>query len=152
VASTSNSNLGPSGTVTFKNGATTLTSNATCNPVGFDAVNNIGASCTASFTTALSALYPPASPGPGTPSVPVILTVLLAIALLLFLLLLRSMPLSRRRAYASAGLLCFALLAAGIAGCSSSGGGGGRTLTISASYTGDSNYAASSGSTSITVH
>lgn len=156
VATTSNSSLGPSGTVQFKNGGTNLSASATCTPAGFDLVNNIGASCTAKLTTTLSALYPPALRGPRTPSIPVILALLLAIALLLFLRLLRNIPVPRRRAYAYGGFVCFVLLAAGIAGCSGTGGGGGggggKTLTISASYTGDSNYAASSGSTSIAAH
>jgi subtilase family serine protease len=157
VSSTSNSSAGPSGTVQFKNGSTNLSTPATCTPVGFDAVKNVGAHCTATLTTALSALYPPASPGPRTPYVPVIPTVLLAFSMLLFLLLLRAMPAAKRRAYACACLFCLALLAAGIAGCG--GGGSGppppppnRTLTISATYSGDTNYAASSGSTTITVH
>ncbi|GAC1617115.1 MAG: hypothetical protein NVS9B13_03450 [Candidatus Acidiferrum sp.] len=160
VSSASNSNLGPSGTVQFKNGSTNLSGAVTCTPAGFAIVNNIpiGANCTATLTTALSALYPPASPGPRTPYVPVIPTLLAVLSLILFPLLMRWMPTPKRRAYASAGLLGFVLLAAGIAGCSSTsssgggGGGGGKTLTVSAAYTGDSNYAASSGSTTVTVH
>jgi hypothetical protein len=64
------------------------------------------------------------------------------------------MPRARRRGYAYAGLVFFALAAAGIAGC---GGGGGsstppvKTATISAKFAGDSNYTASSGATTITV-
>jgi subtilase family serine protease len=159
VSSTSNSSAGPSGTVQFKNGSTNLSAPVTCTPVGFAVVNNVAiyAHCSAALTTALSALYPPASPGPGTPYVPVIPTVLLAFSMLLFLLLLRTVPAAKRRAYACAGLFCFALLAAGIAGC---GGGGGSspppppntTRTISATYSGDADYAGSSGSTTITVH
>jgi hypothetical protein len=63
------------------------------------------------------------------------------------------MPEKRRRTYAYAGFLAFALLAAGIAGCGGGGGGGGggHTATIKASYVGDTNYAASSGTTTITV-
>jgi hypothetical protein len=149
VSSASNSNLGPSGTVQFKNGTTNLSAPANCIPAG---AGTVGASCTATLTTTLSMLYPPELPAPRTPSIPVILALLLAIALLLFLRLLRNTPVSRRRVYAYAGLFCFALLVAGIAGCGGGGGGGGKTLTISASYAGDSNYAASSGSTGITVH
>jgi hypothetical protein len=83
---------------------------------------------------------------------PVLPLVVALLSLLLFALGWRWMPDNRRRAYAYAGLLAFALLAVGIAGCgSSSGGGGGRTVTIDASYAGDTNYTASSGTTTITV-
>jgi len=58
-----------------------------------------------------------------------------------------------RLGYAAAGLLLFAWLAAGIAGCSGrGGGGGGRTDSITAVYGGDANYTGStSPSTAITV-
>ncbi len=63
----------------------------------------------------------------------------------------RWMPEKRRRTYAYAGFLAFALLAVAIAGCGGGGGGSGKTVTIKASYVGDTNYAASSGTTKITV-
>jgi len=54
--------------------------------------------------------------------------------------------------YAYAGFVAFALLAVTIAGCGGGGGGGGgHTATIKANYTGDTNYAASSGSATITI-
>jgi len=62
-----------------------------------------------------------------------------------------------RLGYAAAGLLLFAWLAAGIAGCSGSGssgggGGGGRTDSITAVYGGDANYTGStSPATAITL-
>jgi hypothetical protein len=60
-----------------------------------------------------------------------------------------------RLGYAAAGLLLFAWLAAGMAGCSgsgSSGGGGGRTDSITAVYGGDANYTGStSPATAITL-
>jgi len=61
---------------------------------------------------------------------------------------------TRQRAFAYAGLLVFALLVAGVAGCgggSSSRPSGSKTVTINASYSGDANYTASSGTTTITV-
>jgi hypothetical protein len=61
------------------------------------------------------------------------------------------MPEKRRRTYAYAGFVAFALLAVTIAGCGGGGGGGGHNVTIKASYVGDTNYAASSGTTNITV-
>jgi hypothetical protein len=63
----------------------------------------------------------------------------------------RWMPEKRRRTYTYAGFVVFALLAVTIAGCGGGGGGGGHTVTIKANYVGDTNYAASSGSTTITV-
>jgi ABC-type glycerol-3-phosphate transport system substrate-binding protein len=51
-------------------------------------------------------------------------------------------------------LVVFALVAAGIAGC---GGGGssktpqGKTVTITAKFSGDSNYTASSNTTTVTI-
>jgi hypothetical protein len=53
-------------------------------------------------------------------------------------------------------LAFFLLAAAAIAGCgggsSTSSGGGGSSRSISAKYSGDTNYAGSTGSTTITVH
>ncbi|HXM97918.1 MAG TPA: Ig-like domain repeat protein [Candidatus Dormibacteraeota bacterium] len=152
VSSSSNSSAGPSGTVQFTNGTANLSAPVTCTPVGFSGTT--GAHCTATLTTALSALYPPASPGrgPGTPALPLIATVTMVLVMLaLWILLGRGAE--HRRAYAYATVICFALLAAGIVGCSStsSSPGGGQTRTISAAYAGDANYAGSSGSTVVTV-
>jgi hypothetical protein len=65
---------------------------------------------------------------------------------------------SKRVGYAAAGLILFACIAAGIAGCggSSSGGGGGgggsHTDSITAVYSGDTNYSGSTSSaTSVTI-
>ena len=74
------------------------------------------------------------------------------LSLVLFALGWRRMPEKRRRTYAYAGFIAFALLAVGIAGCGGGGGGGGgHNVTIKANYVGDSNYAASSGTANITV-
>jgi hypothetical protein len=76
----------------------------------------------------------------------------------MFMIFILTRGVNRRHALAYAAFLGLALLAAGITGCSSSsnggggGGGGGGNRTITASYTGDSNYAASTGSTGVTVH
>jgi hypothetical protein len=73
----------------------------------------------------------------------------------LFALGWRSMPAGRRRAYAYTGLIAFALLAAGIAGCGGGGSGSSGTgpgpRTINAVYPGDTNYKPSNGSVTITV-
>jgi hypothetical protein len=65
----------------------------------------------------------------------------------------RRLSLGRRVGYATAGLLIFACLAAGFAGCSGSSGSGStggksHTDSITAVYSGDTNY---SGSTSAAV-
>jgi hypothetical protein len=73
----------------------------------------------------------------------------------LYGLFLWKMPRARQRGYAYAGLVVFALTAAGIAGCG--GGGGsratpqGKTVTITAKFIGDSNYTASSNTTTVTI-
>jgi hypothetical protein len=71
--------------------------------------------------------------------------------LLVFLALQRRLSVGRRVSYAAAGLLLFACLAAGFAGCSGSSGSGGsksHTDSVTAVYSGDTNY---SGSTSSAV-
>lgn len=64
----------------------------------------------------------------------------------------------KRLGYAAAGLLLFACLAAGFAGCgggsssSTGGGGGSHTDSITAVYSGDANYAGSTATAvSVTV-
>jgi hypothetical protein len=89
------------------------------------------------------------------PGLPWILLAMLALSAALYFGAMRGMEGNRRRAYAYAGLVAFALLAAGIAGCASSSGGGGskgRTVTLNATYPGDTNYLTSSGSATITVN
>lgn len=161
VVTTSNG-AGPTGSMTFTNGSTSLGS-ATCAPTsGAENTNppisQIGAGsayCTATLTAAISSLYPPPGNGRRTPWMPLTPILVVLMSAVLFALGWRWMPESRRRSYAYAGLLVFALLVAGIAGCGGGsgggGGGGGGTRTITAAYPGDANYAASSGSVSITV-
>jgi hypothetical protein len=80
---------------------------------------------------------------------------LLGCCALLYGLFLVKISRASRRGYAYAGLAVFALAAAGIAGC---GGGSkstptpqSKTVTITTKFVGDSNYTASSGTTTVTV-
>jgi hypothetical protein len=134
--------------VQFLSNGSNLGAAVTCTPTG--ATSTAGASCSATLTTAISALplelldtRPPRNP-------PAVLIWLAALcALVCFLLALR-LP-SRRRGYAYAGLVLFLLL--GVFGCSGgSGGGSGSTTTrrITAQYNGDTNYVAST-SPAITI-
>jgi len=157
VQTTSNG-AGPTGMVTFTNGSTSLGS-ATCQPTpGSQNTTNGTAFCTATLTTTgLSGLYPTTPVGgPKGPWLPVMPLILALLGLLLFALGSRLMPERRRRAYAFAGLVAFALLVVGIVGCGGGGGGGGgggsHTDTVTASYPGDTNYSSSSGKISITVN
>jgi hypothetical protein len=163
ISSTSNG-AGLTGTVQFKNGANNLGSAVTCTPAAAGAT---AASCKATLTTALSQFVPLSRPQPRLriPSLPLWITVWL---LLLFLALARyAAPLrnrwprlDKRLGYAAAGLVLFACLAAGFAGCSGThssssvggGGGGSHTDSITAVYSGDANYAGSTSSaTTVTV-
>jgi hypothetical protein len=149
VGSNSNSAQGPTGTIQFQNGSTNIGAPVTCSPSG--ATANAGSSCTATLpNVAISALFPPPTndPRPTLPLLPVLFALL---SIVLFALGWRLMPEKRRRTYAYAGFLAFALLAVAIAGCGGGGGGSGKTVTIKANYVGDTNYAASSGTTKITV-
>jgi len=80
------------------------------------------------------------------------------LGLVILMLAQRAAPLQRKRTrlgYAAAGLLLFAWLATGIAGCSGSksgGGGGGHMDSITAVYSGDANYSSStSAAAAVTV-
>ena len=151
VGSNSNSVQGPTGTVQFQNGSANISAPVTCTAAG--ATANTGASCTATLTTTISALFPPPTSNP-RPTLPLLPTLFALLSIALFVLGWRWMPEKRRRAYSYAGFLAFAVLAVTIAGCGGGGGGGTNgthTATIKASYVGDANYAASSGSTTITV-
>jgi hypothetical protein len=150
---TNSNGAGPTGTVSFTNGSASLGS-ANCVPTAYSVSTGTPAYCTATLSTAISGLYPPPVGGPKGPGLPVMPVIMALVGLLLFALGFRWMPEGRRRAYAYAGLVAFALLVVGIAGCgggSSSGGGGGTTRTITASYPGDTNYSSSSGTVQITV-
>jgi len=142
-----------SGTVAFTSNGAAISGAVTYTPIA--ATSTIGAACTATLTTAISGLYPPGTVRPEPPSVPVAPVIVAILSLLLFLLGFRWLPEGRRRAYAYAGLVAFALLVVGVAGCGGGGGGGGgggTNVMIKAAYSGDTNYAVSSGSTSIIVN
>jgi len=153
---------GPTGTITFTNGSSSL-GTANCVPTAGPANTNPpiqqiapgSAYCTAALTTtAISSLYPPPTAGPRTPGWPIAPILAALLSLLLFALGLRWIPRARRRAYAYAGLLAIALLVGVIAGCGGGGGGssgGGSSRTITASYPGDTNYVGQTGTVSITV-
>jgi hypothetical protein len=135
------------GTVAFTSNGTALSGTVTYVATPGE-TSSTGASCIASLTTTISALYPPAD-GPGAPWMPIVAA---ACSMLLFALGLRWIPESRRRVYTFASLLVIALLVGVIAGCGGgSSGGGGSTRTIGATYSGDANYTTSTMTTSIQV-
>jgi hypothetical protein len=152
VTTTSNGAV-PTGTVQFLNGSTALGAAVTCSAVSVTA--SAGASCVATLTTTLSALGIPDTTSPWRPKLPPGMFWLLGCCAALYGLFLWRMQAAGRRGYAYAGLVVFALAAAGIAGC---GGGGGssktpqtKTVTITAKFAGDTNYTASSGTTIVTI-
>ncbi len=159
IVTSSSNGAGPTGSVTFTEGNTALTgSPVACVPTS-GAENTTGiygttpgtAFCTATLSATLSALYPSPQNEPKIPTLPF---VLLAMALVLFLALVRLMPVDRRRAYAYAALIAFAVLAGVVAGCGGGGGGGGggtKTVTVTGTYPGDTNYANSSGSATVQI-
>src|SRR5258708_16887144 len=100
----------------------------TCAPAG--ATANAGSSCTATLpNVAISALFPPPTndPRPTLPLLPVLFALL---SIVFFALGWRWMPEKRRRTYAYAGFLAFALLAAAISCCCGGRGGSGLSVTI----------------------
>jgi subtilase family serine protease len=157
TVNTTSNGAGPTGTVQFKNGSSNLGAAATCTPT---AANTSAAFCTATLTTALSQFVPLSRPQPKTriPEAPLWIGALLALLILALAqhaarLQQRWPRVGKRLGYAAAGLLLFACLAAGFAGCgggssSTGGGGGSHTDSITAVYSGDTNY---SGSTATAV-
>jgi hypothetical protein len=148
VSTNSNSAQGPTGTVQFLVGGTNLGAAATCTTAGASSAAN--ASCTATLTTALSFMPPGfiSRPRPTTPYGWIAALLAALLALLSFLLATRLA--ARQSRYAYAGLAFFLMAAVVFAGCSGSGnsggGGGGSTRSITAHYSGDTNYAASTSS------
>jgi len=138
--------------VQFSNGGTSLGS---AKGMPTNATSTAPTSCTATLTTAISNVYPPPAGRPGIRGVPVIPFIVALASAVLFALGWRWFPTGRRRAYAYAGLVAFALLAAGIAGCGGGGSGtsgsGPGTRQINAVYPGDTNYMPSNNSVNITV-
>jgi len=160
VSSQSNSAQGPTGTVQFTNGSTNLGVPVTCTPSGADlsGTTPVFALCTAQLTTALSALPPGFFVEPRPRNTPNVIVTLLAALLAMVSFVLASKLAARRKGYACAGVALVMIAAAALAGCSGSssggggGGGGGSSRSITAAYSGDSNYAPSSQAISITVH
>ena len=152
VNTSSNSAQGPTGTVQFFSGSTSLGAAANCTPTPADNVDtpSVSAFCTASFSATISSLPPGFDLRPrNTPFV----ILAWAAALLAILSFARAMePAARRRQYAYAGVIFVLVAAAAIAGCGggSSGTGGGTPRSLTAKYSGDSNYAAST-SAAVTV-
>ena len=152
ISSNSNSSQGPTGTVQFMNGSTNLGAAVTCKPAG--ATSSAGASCTATLSTTLSAL-PPLGIDNRWRWTPLewLAAAMLLMAIALFLLTMRMR--SPRRGFVYGAITLFLVASATLAGCGGGsgggGGGGGKTDTITAKYTGDTNYAASQGSGSVTV-
>jgi subtilase family serine protease len=151
VSSSSNSTQGPTGTVQFMNGSSNLGAAATCTPAG--ATSSAGASCTATLTTAISSL-PPGIIDMRPRNTPFAFLAWLAAVLAMLSFVLAAKLAARRKQYAYAGLAFFLMAAAAIAGCGggSSSSGGGSSRSVTAKYSGDTNYAGSAGSATITVH
>jgi len=153
VATTSNGDApcgtSDGGTVAFTAGGSPVTGTVTYTAI--PPSSTTGASCTATISTSIASLLPPAvrAPRPTVPLIPILIALL---SMVFFALGWRWMPERRRRTYAYAGFLAFALLAVGIAGC---GGGSssskGTNVTIQATYSGNVNYKTSAGSTTIFV-
>jgi hypothetical protein len=147
ISATSNG-AAPTGTVQFMNGTINLGAASTCTAAAPGATT---VSCTATLTTALSQSVPLTRP-PALLRIPfVLLWIGAGLVVLLLVLTQRASPLpgrwphsGRRLGYAIAGLLLFACVAAGFAGCSGgSSSGGPHTDSITAVYSGDANYAGS---------
>jgi hypothetical protein len=156
TVNTNSNGAGVTGTVQFKNGSSNLGAAATCTPTAATASASGFAFCTATLTTALSEFIPLTEhrPGPGIRLVPFGIMCVLFVA---FLALQRRLPAGRRFAYAAAGVVFFACVASGIAGCSgnkgaTTTGGGANTRSITATYSGDANYSGSTSSaTTVTI-
>jgi len=151
ISSASNSSQGPTGTVQFSNGATNLGAPVTCKPAG--ATSSAGASCTATLSTTISA-FPPVGIDNRWRWTPLEwLAALLAMMALALFMMTKPVP-GPRRGYAYGVIALFLTASATLAGCSggsNGGGGGGTARTITAKYSGDTNYATSTGSGTVTV-
>jgi hypothetical protein len=157
VSSNSNADKAhaPSGTVQFMNGSTSLGAPVTCTQVGSS--STAGASCTASFTTTLTALAPPVNFDNRWRRTPFEwLATLLAMMMAVILYVMKLRGRGPRRAYAYGAIALLLIASAALAGCSGAGsgggGGGGTPHTITAKYSGDTNYAASQGTGTVSVH
>lgn len=152
VVNTQSLGAAPTGTVQFFNGTTPLSGTVSLIPVA-GSITGTTASLTATLSTTL-AFVPPANVSPKTPGFPKNLLWIVVCTALLVLLLLMKIPSSKRRSYAYAAALFLVLLTGAIVGCGSSGGGGGgggHKDTITAKYSGDTNYAASQSAVTVTI-
>jgi hypothetical protein len=125
----------------------------TASYTGIDGASSMnGATCMATLSTPISALSPP-SARLKLPLMPVVSLALAVLSVLFFALGLRWTPGARRRAFVYAGFIAFLFSAVAIAGCGGGSGssGGGKSHTIGATYSGDTNYSKSAGTTTITV-
>lgn len=156
TVNTTSNGAGPTGTVQFTNGSSNLGSAVTCAPTSGTASTTGNALCTATLSTALSELVPFAKPV-ARPQVPVLPLGIVSLLLIVFLAMQRRLSMGKRVGYAAAGFILFACIALGIAGCGGSGSGGGggggsHTDSITAVYSGDTNYAGSTSSaTPVTI-
>jgi hypothetical protein len=154
TVNTTSNGAGPTGTVQFKNGPSNLGSAVTCTPTSGITSTSGNAFCTATLTTALSQfiLVNRLRTRRQVPALPL---GIVSVLLLVFLAMHRRTSLGKRVGYAAAGLVLFASIAAGFAGCSGAhngGGGGSRTDSITAVYGGDANYTGSTSSaTPVTI-
>ena len=151
ISSGSNSAVGPSGTVQFSNGSANLGAPVTCMAHG--ASSSAGASCTATLSTTISA-FPPVGIDNRWRWTPLEWFAALLAMMALVLLVLAMRMRGPRRAFAYGAMALFLIASATLAGCSGTsggGGGGGTTRTITAKYSGDTNYATSTGSGTVTV-
>jgi len=151
VSSNSNSAQGPTGTIQFQSGGVNVGTPVTCTPSA--AMSSAGASCKATLTTTLSAL-PPLNIDNRVRRTPFDWLALFLAALAILLCIQAMRTRGKRHAYAYAAITLVFAATAVLAGCSGSGGGGGggsHTDSITAKYSGDTNYAASQGTSSVTV-
>ena len=154
VNTTSNSLQGPTGMVQFFSGSTSL-GMATCAPTAANntATPSVAAFCTASLPATISSLPPGFDLRPR--NTPLVILAWAATLLAILSFIRGVQPAVRRRQYAYAGVI-FVLIAAAIAGCGGGssggggGGGGGSSRSLTAKYSGDTNYATST-STAVTV-
>ena len=142
------------GTVQFTLDGTAISGTVNYTAIPGSTSSNGTASCLATISTSIAGLYPPPTLDRRfrlTPWVPITLAFL---SILFFALALQCKPQTRGHAYVYAALLAAALTTITVGGCGGGGGGGGgggTNHTIGATYSGDTNYAKSAGSTKISV-
>ena len=146
VNTTSNSAQGPTGTVQFFNGSASLGTAVTCTPTPADNVDtpSVAAFCTASLPATISWLPPGFDLRPR--NTPFLILAWVAAMLAMLSISRATKRVARRRQYAYAGVILALIAVAAIAGCGGGGStttGGGTPRSITAKYSGDTNYATS---------